>query len=93
MTKLLSQEEADAIRDSYYNRDKALEVNEKKGKIQLKGGKMYPQNEFFYKRKHPKRWKWIKFLKSIGLMQSYKFPTVKRRENGKYLTDKEYAKL
>lgn len=62
------------------------------GKTFLKG-KAYPQNEFFYKRKHPRRWRLIQFLKSIGLMHNFKYPQVKRRENGKYLTDKEYEQI
>jgi hypothetical protein len=71
MGKLLSQKEIDAIRDQHYNWDKVFEENMEKEnvtqqieKVFLKG-KAYPQNEYFFKKKHPHKWQWHQFVKKV----------------------------
>jgi len=66
MGRLLTQKEIDEIRDAYYNWDKIFESNmENEKHIGKLKGIALPQNEYFYKKKHPHKWAWQHGIKKV----------------------------
>jgi hypothetical protein len=71
MMRILTQEEINEIKNSHYDWENIFkktmeeeEIMQEMKKVFLKG-KAYPQNEYFFKKKHPQRWAWHQLVKKV----------------------------